>query len=215
MFRLLSCGNKGPTPLRLEDERVMIRPPNQDDWRGWGGLRAASREFLRPWEPAWPEDALTRDVFERRVRFQHREWQEGRSFSFLTFDRRSNALVGGLHLGNIRRGAQLAASLGYWIGQPYARCGYMTAAARLAIGFAFSTLGLHRVEASCLPDNLASRALLEKLGFVQEGLARRNLLINGDWRDHLLFAVLAEEWQVLGSGSNELGSTSVHPDGPP
>ena len=195
MFRLLSSpSSKGPPLLRLEAERVMIRPPSQDDWREWIGLRAGSRDFLRPWEPTWPDDALTRDAFERRVRFQHREWQEGRSYSFLAFERSSRVLVGGLLLGNIRRGAQLAASLGYWVGQPFARRGYMTAAVQLSIGFAFSSLTLHRIEASCLPDNVASRALLEKLGFVSEGLARRYLRIDGAWRDHLLYALLSEDW---------------------
>src|SRR5579875_2133466 len=87
------------------------------------------------------------------------------------------------------------ASLGYWIGEPYARQGYMSAALPLVLDFAFGRLRLHRVEAACLPTNIPSRALLKKVGFQQEGLARQYLCIQGKWQDHLLFAILREDWR--------------------
>lgn len=88
--------------------------------------------------------------------------------------------------------AQMA-SIGYWTGTPYVRRGYMTEAVKAALEFCFTQLGLHRVEAACIPDNVASRGLLEKIGFRMEGEASAYLKINGDWRDHLLYAILRED----------------------
>ena len=93
----------------------------------------------------------------------------------------------------MRRGVAQAGSIGYWIGQPFARNGYMTAAVRALIPFSFTTLRLHRLEAACIPDNAASIALLEKTGFRREGYAREYLCINGTWADHLLYARLRDD----------------------
>ena len=100
-------------------------------------------------------------------------------------------LVGGLSLSNVRRGVAQTATLGYWAGEPYAGRGYTTDAVRGAVRFAFKTLGLHRVEAACVPENDRSRRVLEKAGFESEGRAREYLKINGVWRDHLLFGVVS------------------------
>jgi [ribosomal protein S5]-alanine N-acetyltransferase len=99
-------------------------------------------------------------------------------------------LVGGLTLANIRRGVAQAGSLGYWTGLPFVRQGYMTAAVRTLVPFAFNSLRLHRLEAACIPSNTGSIKLLEKTGFVQEGYAREYLCINGVWQDHLLYGRL-------------------------
>ena len=104
-----------------------------------------------------------------------------------------NALVGGLTLANIRRGVAQAGSIGYWVGAPFARQGYMTAALRALIPFSFGTLRLHRLEAACIPSNAASIGLLEKTGFKREGYARQYLCINGVWQDHLLYARLRDD----------------------
>ena len=112
---------------------------------------------------------------------------------FLLFRSDDNALVGGLTLANIRRGVAQAGSLGYWIGAPFARQGYMTAAVRALVPFAFGTLRLHRIEAACIPANAASIRLLEKTGFQREGYAREYLCINGVWQDHLLYARLKDD----------------------
>jgi ribosomal-protein-alanine N-acetyltransferase len=100
--------------------------------------------------------------------------------------------LGGLTLANIRRGVAQAGSLGYWMGLSFVRHGYMTAAVRAVLPFAFASLRLHRVEAACIPTNAASIRLLEKTGFVREGYAREYLCINGVWQDHLLFARLKD-----------------------
>ena len=106
------------------------------------------------------------------------------------------SLLGGCTLSNVRRGVTQCCTLGYWIGAKFARQGYMTGAVKALIPFVFKTLGLHRIEAACLTDNEPSKNLLARTGFRQEGLARRYLLINGEWADHLLFALLKEEAQL-------------------
>ncbi|MFQ6018509.1 MAG: GNAT family N-acetyltransferase [Kiloniellaceae bacterium] len=182
--------------LRLGRERVYLRPPVQRDWREWAALRAESRDFLVPWEPAWAYDALTRGAFRRRLRTYRAEMRQGTSYSFLVFRRADDALLGGVTISNVRRGVAQSASLGYWIGVPYTRQGYMTEALGAVLDFAFGRLGLHRVEAACLPDNLASKALLVKAGFREEGFAREYLRISGHWQDHVLFGILRDD--VLG-----------------
>jgi len=112
------------------------------------------------------------------------------AYAFLIFRSDDNAMVGGLTLANIRRGVAQAGSIGYWVGAPFARQGYMTAAVRALIPFCFRTLRLHRLEAACIPGNVASVSLLEKTGFTREGYARNYLCINGIWQDHLLYARL-------------------------
>ena len=103
-------------------------------------------------------------------------------------------------MSNLQRGVAMSCSLGYWIGQPHARQGYMSEALRRLLPFVFETLGLHRIEAACLPTNVASRGLLQKIGFREEGYARGYLRINGAWHDHVLFALLAEDYRAKGDG---------------
>jgi ribosomal-protein-alanine N-acetyltransferase len=138
-------------PFRLVSDRVFLRPPERGDYEDWASLRARSRNFLTPWEPSWPPDALSRTSFRARIARYAEDWR---------------------------------------IDQ-----GYMTAALPLVLDFAFERLRLHRVEAACLPTNIPSRALLLHTGFQQEGYARNYLLIDGKWQDHLLFAVLREDWR--------------------
>jgi ribosomal-protein-alanine N-acetyltransferase len=176
--------------LTLEGPRVLLRAPRSRDWRAWAGLRRESRDFLVPWEPSWPHDALTRRAFRRRLRFYNNEWRTGTGAAFFIFQRDDGRLVGGVTLANIRRGVAQTGSLGYWVGAQYARQGFMTEALDLVLTYAFETIGLHRVEAACLPDNAASQALLRKLGFSREGYARQYLRINGSWRDHVLYGLL-------------------------
>jgi ribosomal-protein-alanine N-acetyltransferase len=179
--------------LVVEGEGVRLRPPRMTDFAAWSQLRAQSRDFLQPWEPAWPEDDLTRPAFRRRLSVYARDLELGYGFPFLVFREADNRLVGGLTLSNIRRGIAQAVTLGYWIGQPYARSGHTLAAVRAATRFSFRRLGLHRIEAACLPSNEPSRNLLLKAGFSLEGKARAYLKINGAWRDHLLFGLTEDE----------------------
>jgi len=185
-----------PRGNRLQSARLYLEPPRYRDWRAWADLRAASRDFLVPWEPTWQPDALARAAYRRRLRQTALEWHSDTGYGFFIFRRDDGALMGGATLSNVRRGVAQAASLGYWIGAPYARQGHMAEALGCLLPFAFDRLGLHRIEAACLIGNEASRKLLLRAGFQQEGLARRYLLINGEWADHLLFALLKEEAQL-------------------
>lgn len=180
-----------PMPdLRLAGGKVTLRPPRDGDYQAWAELRRRSRDFLVPWEPTWPRDALMRGCWRRRLRHYAEEWAQGASYSFLIFRNGDEALMGGITLSNVRRGVAQAGTIGYWVGQPFARQGVMTEAVGLMLRFAYDELGLHRVEAACLPQNAASRALLARCGFREEGYAPQYLKINGAWRDHVLFAQL-------------------------
>src|SRR5665811_1170287 len=172
---------------------VTLRVPQGGDYAEWAALREASRDFLTPWEPTWPTDDLTRGAFRRRLKRYADDQRADLAYAFLIFRSDDNAMVGGLTLANIRRGVAQAGSIGYWVGAPFARQGYMTAAVRALIPFSFRTLRLHRLEAACIPANTASISLLEKTGFTREGYARSYLCINGAWQDHLLYARLNDD----------------------
>lgn len=177
-------------PVVLAGE-VELRVPRMEDYELWAEARAGSRNFLQPWEPIWPVNDLTRGSFRTRIRCYNDEAAQDRAYPFFVFLSETGCLVGAITLSNVRRGVSQAASVGYWIGEPWTRQGYMGAAVKGLLHHAFDTLHLHRVEASCLPENRASIGLLRKAGFVEEGLARAYLRINGQWRDHLLFAKIA------------------------
>lgn len=183
----------GFPPVRLSRGKLYLRPPLAADWEAWARLRETSAAFLTPWEPLWPVDALTKPSYQHRLRRQLSEWRAGEGYHFLIFSTDDDTLLGGLSLTNVRRGVAQTAVLGYWVGEPFARRGVMSDAVKTALTFAFGELELHRIEAACLPRNRASRGLLEKLGFRNEGSARAYLRIAGRWEDHLLYAMLAEE----------------------
>ncbi len=172
---------------------VWLRSPLMSDYGAWAELRARSRDHLTPWEPVWQRDELTRSAFRRRVRHYHREAREDLGYAFLIFSDGDDRLIGGLSLSNVRRGVTQAAILGYWLGLPFVRKGYMSAAVAASVSYAFEDLHLHRLEAATMPNNAASIRVLERNGFRREGIARRLLKINGAWEDHVLHALIAED----------------------
>src|SRR5690606_20403718 len=117
------------------------------------------------WEPTWSSSELTKISFRRRLKHYARDLREDLGYAFFLFRGADDALLGGLTLSNVRRGVTQACTLGYWVGEPYAAQGYMTAGVNAVIPFVFDSLRLHRLEAACLPNNQASRRLLEKAGF--------------------------------------------------
>ena len=177
----------------IRGRSLVLRPPSPNDYAAWAELRALSRAHLTRWEPAWGRDDLSRTMYRRRLRAYARDVRDDQSYSFFICDIATEALVGGITLSNIRRGAAQTASLGYWIGAPYAGQGRMQEAVRTLRPFAFGTLGLHRIEAATMPANLASVQVLERSGFAREGVARSYLKINGRWEDHILFASILED----------------------
>jgi len=182
----------GQQPI-IRGRGVYLRYPRVTDYLQWAKLRGESRAFLEPWEPVWARDELTRGAFRRRLRRYQKESRQDSAYGFFVFRDEDDALLGGCTLSNVRRGVTQCCALGYWIGERFAQQGYMFDAVRALIPFIFSTLGLHRIEAACLPSNEPSKNLLSKCGFRQEGLAKDYLQINGDWRDHVLFALLENE----------------------
>ncbi|WP_121630914.1 GNAT family N-acetyltransferase [Tropicibacter alexandrii] len=176
--------------LRLETERLTLRPPVHSDYTPWAALRRDSRDFLTPWEPTWSADHLSRKGFTNRVYWASRSINSGTAMPLFLIRREDQALVGAITLDNIRRGPAQAGTVGYWTGEPFARHGYMSEAIAAIVHHSFEKLGLSRIEAACLPENVASRGLLERSGFKYEGVAQSYLQINGRWRTHVLYAAL-------------------------
>ncbi len=174
----------------IATERLLLRLPEHADYRAWTGLREESAEFLIPWEPAWSADHLSRRAFTARVHWAARVHAQGSAMPLFLIRRTDDALVGAITLDHIRRGPSQSGTIGYWIGQPHARQGYMREAIKGLVHHAFTLLDLSRIEAACLPENLASRGVLEKSGFKYEGVAQAYLQINGRWRNHVLYANL-------------------------
>ncbi len=187
---LIFPGGREPV---LEGDGLFLRYPEMTDYRRWSELREESRGFLTPWEPVWAADELSRGAYRRRLRRYAREIRSDVAYPFFVFRSSDEELLGGCTISNVRRGVTQSAALGYWIGRSYARQGRMFAALRALLPFAFGPLALHRMEAACIPENAASRNLLRKLGFREEGRALRYLQINGEWRDHVLFGLLQDE----------------------
>jgi [ribosomal protein S5]-alanine N-acetyltransferase len=181
-------------PARLAHGPVQLQPLRRHDAAEWSRLRLANEEWLAPWEPTsaipWvprhsPAAYRTmRRVIGRRARL-------GLTVPFAI--RVEGRLAGQVTLDNIVRGAMRSADLGYWIDRAVAGRGLATIAVALACDHAFGPVGLHRVQADIRPENVRSQRLVERLGFRQEGLLRRYLDIDGDWRDHLSYSLLAEE----------------------
>jgi ribosomal-protein-alanine N-acetyltransferase len=182
---------------------LWLRPLMMSDYPAWAELRARSREHLTPWEPVWQRDELTRSAFRRRVRHYQREAREDLGYSFLIFRELDDQLLGGLTLSNVRRGVTQAAVLGYWLGLPFVNCGHMTQAVAAVVRFTFDELHLHRIEAATMPVNHTSIRVLERNGFRREGVARRLLMINGVWEDHVLHALLAEDLRREGDPAED------------
>ena len=184
--------------ITLRGERIMLRLPGLSDYQPWYELRRASRDFLKPFEPRWTEADLGRRVFAMRVKRAREEAEEGSDYSLFIFLAQGSqeVLVGGITLSNIRRRAAQFVNLGYWMGQQYAGKGLMTEAVGACLPFVFDTLDLHRIHAAFLPGNMASRRVLEKNGFVEEGFAENYLQINGRWEDHVLFGLTRERYEM-------------------
>lgn len=190
VFRFLS---RQSDTVELADDRHLLRLPRFHDYRQWYQLRSESRRFLEPWEPTWRGDELTESSFRARVIRNEQEFSSGQAVPLLVFERTEKTLLGGLTVGYIRRGAAQCCMVGYWMGERHAGQGHMFGALKLVIPYIFSSLQLHRIEAACIPDNTRSIRLLEKAGFRQEGYLREYLKINGEWRDHVMFSLLAAD----------------------
>ncbi|ARE41405.1 Ribosomal-protein-S5p-alanine acetyltransferase [Rhodovulum sp. P5] len=179
--------------VRIETARMILRPPIHADFNDWTVLRAESAGFLTPWEPAWSKDHLLRKAFTNRVYWAQRALSSGSALPLFLIRRADDVLLGAITLDNIRRGPSQSGTLGYWVGEPFARQGYMREAIEAVVQHAFIERDISRIEAACLPENVASRGVLEKCGFKYEGVAQSYLQINGRWRNHVLYANLRSD----------------------
>lgn len=189
----LSLTGQSESRLRLEGRGVYLREATKNDYQAWADLRQQSEAWLVPWEPEWRFDELSRACFLWRLQGWRQDKKMGLAAPFLVFRAQDDVLVGGVNISNIRRGVAQDCTIGYWVGEPFARQGLTRAAVQAVIAYAFGPLGLHRVQAACIPTNYRSRGLLESIGFHEEGLARGYLKINGTWKDHVLYAILAHD----------------------
>ena len=180
---------------KLTGERVFLRPPKRRDALKWQKLRMSSKSFLVPWEPSWDASSCTRRAYLRYFKNSNYLANMDRAYSFLIFKTDDKTLLGGINVGNVRRGVAQSASLGYWIGEKYSRNGYMKEALKLLIPSLFVDLRLNRIEAATLEENIASKNLLKKIGFKKEGVLRKYLKINGTWRDHILYGLLENDFK--------------------
>ena len=181
---------------KLTGERVFLRPPKRRDALKWQKLRMSSKSFLVPWEPSWDASSCTRRAYLRYFKNSNYLANMDRAYSFLIFKTDDKTLLGGINIGNVRRGVSQSASLGYWIGEKHSRNGYMKEALKLLIPSLFVDLRLNRIEAATLEENIASKNLLKKIGFKKEGVLRKYLKINGNWRDHVLYGLLESDFKV-------------------
>jgi ribosomal-protein-alanine N-acetyltransferase len=180
----------GRRRVRIVTERMLLRPPVHGDFRAWTALRRDSEDFLKPWEPAWAADHLSRKAFANRVYWAQRAVAQGSALPLFLLRAEDEVLLGAITLDNIRRGPAQDGTLGYWIGAPFARQGYMKEAIAAIVHHAFTRIDISRIQAACLPENVASRGVLERTGFKYEGVAQAYLQIAGRWRNHVLYANL-------------------------
>jgi ribosomal-protein-alanine N-acetyltransferase len=197
-------------PARLTADAVRLEPLHRGDARDWVRLRLENEDWLSPWEPSAPlpwRQRHTPAAFRAMRRAGSRRARAGLSLPFAV--RVDGQLAGQITVDNVVRGALRSGHLGYWIDRAVAGRGLATLAVALVCDHAFGPAGLHRLQADIRPENLRSQRLVERLGFRQEGVLRRYLDIDGDWRDHLSYALVAEDapggvlagWQARAAGS--------------
>ncbi len=185
--------------LDLPGWRIRLATLVESDYEAWLAVRTRCRSWLVPWEPRSkgaplaPEDAVS---FSARCGMRERERQLGSGFGFGIFV--EGRFAGEITLSSIQRGPFQNGAVGYWIDQELAGSGYIPEAVVVVLQFAFETLRLHRIEVAIIPRNTASRRVVDKLALRNEGVALGFLEINGEWEDHVRYAMTSEEWAARG-----------------
>lgn len=192
--------NASPPRVRLEGARIYLQPPRMRDWHDWRDVRGRNENFLKRFEPAWPDNCLTREFFKRRLRRQKWDWEQQQARYFLIRRREDDALVGGININNLQLGAARHGSLGYWLDEAHQGQGYMRESIGLVLSYAFAALGLMRMNAACIPENDRSKKLLLRCGLKEDGFAPAYLQINGVWRDHHLFGITRDDYLRMAGG---------------
>jgi [ribosomal protein S5]-alanine N-acetyltransferase len=184
--------------VRLEASRVILRAPKATDIAELRSLLVRNADHLRPWSPSPPPGANPAGFTElgRSIARHRRDWKAGTGYVFVTLLRGPREpIIGRIALTSVTRGPFLSAQLGYWLDAGHVRRGLMSEAVDCALAFAFEQLKLHRIQAAVMPNNHASRHILHKRAFREEGYAERYLRIAGKWEDHVLYGLTSEEWK--------------------
>jgi ribosomal-protein-alanine N-acetyltransferase len=184
--------------VRLDAKRVVLRAPRATDIAELRALLIRNAEHLRPWSPSPPPGTNPAGFAElgRSIARHRRDWKAGSGYVFVMQLRvPREPIVGRIALTSVTRGPFQSAQLGYWMDSNHVRRGLMSEAVDATLAFAFDRLGLHRLQAAVMPTNQASRAILQKRGFREEGYAERYLRIAGKWEDHVLYGLTLEEWR--------------------
>ncbi len=185
-------------PVTLRYGAVELGPMRHRHQGEWARVRRANLTWLKPWEATLPPGSPPGPgSFGALVRELNRQARRGRVLPWLVFYHHGDGgrpqLAGQLTVSGIVGGSAGWGQVGYWIDQRLAGRSIIPIAVALAVDFSFGTLGLHRIEITVRPENERSLRVVEKLGFRPEGLRPRYLHIDGQWRDHLVFALNAEE----------------------
>ncbi|MEV4343326.1 GNAT family N-acetyltransferase [Actinoplanes sp. NPDC049596] len=175
---------------------VTTRLTEETDAAEVAALLRENRDFLEPWEPVRPPEFFTDDGQRRLIRETLRQYEAGVTLPHVIVD--EGRIVGRIMLTAIARGPFESCHLGYWVAAAANGRGVASAAVGRVAGLAFGELGLHRIEAGTLVHNAASQKVLERNGFRRFGLAPRYLRIAGEWQDHVLFQLLADEYSDAG-----------------
>lgn len=162
------------------------------DYEQWCTVRGLNRHFLKAYEPSWPADCLSPEFFKRRITRLQKDWDGDKTYSFLILENQN--LIGGININNVTRGAAQYGALGYWLDEMSQGHGFMTEAGLAVLHYAFTHLGMDRMNAATLTHNVKSRAMLARLGFVEEGFARKYIQIDGKRQDHVLFGINAPDF---------------------
>lgn len=185
-----------PGAIPLVGRRLLMRPLVAEDYGQWREVRTVNEEWLTKWEPqriaGQPDVVQSRQAFSSRCAARQRERQLGTGYGFGVFV--DNQLAGEMNVSAIQRGPFQNAYVGYWIDERLAGQEYTPEALVVAMRFAFEDLRLHRLQISIIPRNKPSRRVVEKLGIRLEGMAEKYLEINGNWEDHMRYAITIEEW---------------------
>lgn len=211
-MRWFSCFDN--RSIVIEGTDLVLRPPKHRDMGQWISLRTRSQDFLRQWEPSWPDNDLSPAGYRTRLAHYKRKWQENLARTYFLFGNQGSTLLGGLALTRINSDQLGYAMLGYWMGECYAGKGYMSKAVPVLVNHAFEKLKLNTVQAACLPHNNRSIHLLKKSGFERVSLVPRFLEINGKLRDHLLMqkmetnSAMSHDFQ-MGKASKRTGISSI------
>lgn len=181
--------------MKLMGEHIYIRLFEVSDAQAMLDLQIRNKEFFQLYSPKKKEDFYTLEIQIRIMEDNVEQSKNDSKYAFGIFLKETDELIGNVTLSEILRGPLQSCYVGYMLDKQHNGKGYMTEAVRLVVEYAFKELELHRLEAGVMPHNLRSIRVLEKAGFRKEGIARKNVQINGKWEDHQVLAIIAEDIQ--------------------